>query len=293
MRPQPNAHAAANRQNQGGGMTAQSELQAVSITDEEFHQFQALIYRIAGISMSASKKALVGGRLARRLRRFALTSYGEYYRLLTGGAEPDEMQIAVDLLTTNETKFFREPKHFEFLRQQVTAGAKAGRTYRVWSAACSTGEEPYNIAMVLAECLGDGPWEVLASDLCTRVLDKARGGHYPIARAQGIPHRYLSEYCLRGVGPEEGTFLIDKSLRQRVQFMQINLNAPLPRIGEFDVVFLRNVMIYFNMVTKQQVVERILPLLKPGGHFIVGHSESLNGIVDSLKVVAPSVYVKP
>ena len=273
----------------GGG----SFMESIPITDQEFHQFQKLIHRVAGINLSPAKKALVCGRLARRLKQRALNSYAEYYRLLVDGKEPAEMQIAIDLLTTNETQFFREPKHFDVLRQQVTAGAKPGCMYRVWSAACSTGEEPYSIAMVLADCLGDGPWEVVASDISARVLEKARMGHYSLGRAKNISRNYLTKYCLRGIGQQKGTFLIDKVLRSRVQFMQINLNAPLPRIGEFNVIFLRNVMIYFAMETKQLVVNRMLPLLKPKGHFIVGHSESLNGVSDGLSLVTPSIYKKP
>ncbi len=269
-------------------------MQAITITDQEFHQFQKLIYQIAGISLSSAKKALVSGRLSKRLREHSLNSYGEYYRLLTSGRESAEMQVAVDLLTTNETQFFREPRHFDFLRQMAMAGARPGCTYRVWSAACSTGEEPYSIAMVLADCLGDGPWEVVASDISARALEKACAGHYPLHRAKNIPPHYLTGCCLKGVGRQKGTFLIDKALRNRVQFMQINLNAPLPKLGEFNVIFLRNVMIYFGMETKKLVVSRMLPLLKPKGHFIVGHSESLNGVVDaSLSLVTPSIYRKP
>lgn len=267
-------------------------MQTIPITDQEFHQFQKLIHHIAGINLSPAKKALVSGRLSRRLKQRDLHSYGDYYRMLVSGKEPEEMQIAVDLLTTNETQFFRELKHFDFLRQEVLASAKPGCTYRVWSAACSTGEEPYSIAMVLADCLGDGPWEVIASDISTRALEKARLGHYSLERAVKIPRNYLTSYCLRGIGRQRGTILVDKILRGRVQFMQINLNAPLSRIGEFNIIFLRNVMIYFDMETKQHVVTRMLPLLKPRGCFIVGHSESLNGVSDGLNLVTPSVYRK-
>ena len=267
--------------------------EAVPITDHEFLQFQKLIYQAAGINLSPAKKALVCGRLSSRLRQRAVNSYAEYYQLLVSGKDPAEMQIAIDFLTTNETQFFREPKHFDFLRQHIATSVKPGCAYRVWSAACSTGEEPYSIAMVLADYLGDGPWEIMASDISTRVLDKARTGHYAQARAKNIPRQYLLSYCLKGIGRQEGTFIIDKVLRGRVQFMQINLNESPPRIGEFNVIFLRNVMIYFAMETKQRVVRHMLALLKPGGYFIVGHSESLNGVVDGLTLVAPSVYKKP
>jgi chemotaxis protein methyltransferase CheR len=264
-----------------------------AINDKEFSQFQNLIYKIAGISLSPAKKPLVSGRLAKRLREHRLSSYGDYFKLLSSGKHPDEIQAAVDLLTTNETYFFREPKHFDFLRDKVLANHKKGRAFRVWSAASSSGQEAYTIAMVAADCLGDQPWEVVASDISTRVLEHARTGHYPIEQARHIPDRYLSNYCLKGVGSQQGTFLIDSSLRNRVNFMQINLNSTLPKIGEFDLVFLRNVMIYFDDETKRQVVRRIMAQLKSGGHLLIGHSESLNGIVDELKQLMPSVYLKP
>lgn len=268
-------------------------MRTVTITDQEFAQFQKLIHGIAGISMSAAKKPLVSGRLARRLAHHGAGSYADYFRILQDDSTRGELQIAVDLLTTNETYFFREPKHFDFLRDQVLPQHRPGRPFRVWSAACSSGEEPYTLAMVLADGLGEAPWEILGSDISTRVLEKARGGHYSLERTKGISQQHLSRYCLKGVGSQEGTFLVDRRLRQQVQFRQINLNEPLPQLGEFDVVFLRNVMIYFNMETKSQVVRRILPLLRPGGYFIVSHSESLNGVTDELKIVTPSIYRKP
>ena len=268
-------------------------MEAAALKDDEFRQFQSWLRRIAGISLSPEKKALVHGRLSKRLKHHELRSYGDYFRLLTHASQAAELQIALDLLTTNETYFFREPKHFDFLRTQVLPKARPGQPFRLWCAASSSGEEPYTLAMTLADGLPTTPWEIVASDISSRVLETARSGHYPLERAHNIPKHLLSKYCLRGTGSQEGTFLVERSLRSRVQFMQINLNNALPRLGEFDVIFLRNVMIYFDMDTKREVVARMLPLLKPGGHFIVSHSESLNGITELLKVVAPSIYRKP
>jgi len=263
------------------------------ISEREFQAIRAWIREAAGISLSEQKKALVVGRLASRLRHYGLDSYGRYFELLQSGGQPDELQIAVDLLTTNETHFFREPKHFDFLRDRILPGHPAGRAFRVWSAASSSGEEPYSIAMTLAESLGEAPWEVVASDLSTRVLARAQTGHYPMARAKSIPRHLLSRYCLKGIGAQEGTFLVDPRLRSRLQFVQVNLVAPLPRLREFDVIFLRNVLIYFDASTKREVVSRMLPHLARGGHIIVGHSESLNGLSDALKTIQPSIYRKP
>lgn len=266
-------------------------MQVSTLSDQDFGEFQRLLYRLAGISLSPAKKALVCGRLAKRLKHHSLDSYRDYLRLLTSGREPEELQTALDLLTTNETYFFREPKHFEFL-QQILAERRPGAPFRVWSAACSSGEEPFSIAMLLADRLGEAPWEILASDISTRVLERARSGLYAMERAQHIPQRYLKEYCLRGVGSQDGRFLIDRRLRARVNFRQINLNETLPQLGEFDVVFLRNVMIYFDTDTKARVVQRIAATLKRGAHLLIGHSESLNGVTDALAVVRPSVYRK-
>ena len=263
------------------------------ITQAEFAQFQRFIFDAAGITLAATKTALVVGRLGKRLLEHGLDNYGDYLRLLTSGRHPDEVQMAVDLLTTNETYFFREGKHFDFLRTQALAARPGGRTFRVWSAAASSGEEAYSIAMVLADCLGGAPWEVLGTDISRRVLQSAARGIYRMERARHIPPPYLQRYCLKGTEEHEGHLLVDRSLRQRVSFVQANLNAPLPELGSFDLVFLRNVLIYFNDETKRQVVGRVAAALRPGGHFFVGHSESLNGITDALQAVAPSIYRRP
>jgi chemotaxis protein methyltransferase CheR len=264
-----------------------------AITDREFRDIRGWIYQRAGIYLSDKKKALVSGRLASRLRHYQLAHYGEYFELMRSGTHPQEPQVAVDLLTTNETHFFREPRHFDYLRHQILANPPERRPFRIWSAACSSGEEPYSIGMTLASSLGESAWEVLASDLSSRVLDRARSAHYPIARARTIPRESLLAHCLKGTGRHEGTFLVAPHVANRVQFSQINLIEPLPGIGEFDVIFLRNVMIYFDARTKQQVLDRITACLRPGGHLMIGHSESLSAVASSVKSVAPAIYRKP
>lgn len=264
----------------------------IPLSDPEFARFQRFIHGAAGITLSGSKKALVAGRLAKRLAHHGLPSYGRYLDLLDERRDGAELQIAVDLLTTNETYFFRESKHFELLRRLALQARERGRPLRVWSAACSSGEEVYSIAMVLDDVLGAN-WELLGTDISTRVLARARSGHYPLERTRHIPPAYLKRYCLRGTGTQEGTLLIERSLRQRVRLGQLNLNEALPQLGSFDLVFLRNVMIYFNAQTKREVVARLITTLAPGGHFCIGHSESLNDISDALQQVAPSIYRKP
>ena len=264
-----------------------------TITNQEFALFQRLIFKIAGISLSDQKKVLLVGRLSRRLAQYELSTFSEYYRMLSSGNHPEELQTMVDLLTTNETYFFREPKHFEFLRDEILAKRSAPSTFRVWSAASSSGEEAYSIAMTLAENLPKTPWEIVGSDISTRVLAKAVAGHYSLARTEGIPPGSMRKYCLKGVRSNAGTFLIDPELRKKTSFYQINLTHPVEAdIGDFDVVFLRNVMIYFEPETKAKVVHNLLPRLKPGGYLIIGHSETLNGITDRVTAVRPTIYRK-
>ncbi|MCB4360571.1 protein-glutamate O-methyltransferase CheR [Quatrionicoccus australiensis] len=263
----------------------------LGLGDNEFQLFRKLIYEHAGISLSDAKKPLVAGRLSKRLRQLEISSYIEYFRLVQ--SDRQELQVTIDLLTTNETYFFREPKHFDFLREQILPEAIGRGPFRVWSGACSSGEEPYTIAMVLSDVLGQRPWEIVASDLSSRVLQEAEGGLYPLADCSGIPRALLHKHCLKGIGQHEGSVLIHPNLRGRISFRQINLNNALPKLGVFDVIFLRNVMIYFDIETKRRVIERILPLLRPGGYFMISHSENLNGITDALKTVRPSIYRKP
>lgn len=262
-----------------------------ALNEREFRLFQALMFSEAGVSLPASKVALVRGRLTRRLGANGLNSFAAYHDLIRRDAT--ERQNAIDLLTTNETYFFREPKHFDFLRNTVLPASHGERSVSVWSAACSSGEEVYSLAMLLADLRGKREWHVLGSDLSTRVLEKARTGHYNMARTDGIPRSYLQEYCLKGKGSQQGTLLVARELRERTSFQQINLNTTLPSIGPFDVIFLRNVMIYFSPETKAEVVARVAQKLRPGGYLFIGHSESLQGCNPGLQLVRPSVYRKP
>jgi len=268
-------------------------LQVKPISDAEFAQFQRFIFDAAGISMADAKKALVTGRLGKRLAHYQLESFGEYFRLLSSGQQPAEVQIAVDLLTTNETYFFREGKHFDFLKAQAIKARNASQAYRVWSAASSSGEEAYSIAMVLADCMQTTPWDIVGTDISTRVLEGARRALYTLERGRHIPPEFLRRYCRKGTGQYDGMLLVSPELRQKVVFRHANLNTVLPELGKFDVVFLRNVMIYFNNDTKRQVVARVISTIKPGGYFCIGHSESLNDISTAVQMVAPSIYQKP
>ncbi|MDD2608404.1 MAG: protein-glutamate O-methyltransferase CheR [Giesbergeria sp.] len=260
------------------------------LSDHDFNQFRHWIFEISGISMGPSKKALVAGRLARRVQHHGLRSFHAYFEHLH--RDTAEHQIAIDLLTTNETHFFREPRHFELLRDVVLPGHTGAHPLRIWSAASSTGQEAYSIAMLLAHTLGQTPWEVFGSDLSTRVLEQACSALYDIAMAREIPEDFLRKFCLKGVGAQAGRFLIAPEVTAHVYFSQINLNQELPNVGDFDVIFLRNVLIYFNEETKRGVIDRLQKKLRPGGWFFVGHSESLNGVNPALESYGYSVYRK-
>lgn len=278
----------------GGGAPAAAPLLTIDgISERAFERFRAFLFESAGISLSSDKQSMVAARLGKRLRHHGLSCFDAYFDLVIGGGHPAERQMALDLLTTHETYFFREPAHLDFLRERILPEHRDGKPFRVWSAASSSGEEAYSIAMLLADRLNASPWEVMGSDISASVLETARDGHYRMDRIDGIPTEYLKRFCLKGRGDYEGTLLIDRALRERVVFQQINLLDPPPNIGPFDVIFLRNVLIYFNREIKQRVISRLPPALRPGGHLFIGHSETLKGIHDSLELVAPTIYRRP
>jgi chemotaxis protein methyltransferase CheR len=261
------------------------------LTAEEFAWLCDFLRDRTGIELRPGKESMVMGRLDRRLRHHDLDSYADYFRLLVEG-DPLETQMAVDLLTTNETYFFREPKHFDFLRETFARFPRRAEPVRIWSAAASTGEEAYTIAMTLADCLPAGQnWSLLGTDISTRVLETARRGMYPIEAAEKIPQPLLRAYCLRGRDEFEGFLAIDRALRDRVTFREANLIELPGDLGTFDLIFLRNVMIYFGLETKRELVAAVTTRLRPGGHLIVSHAETLNGFQGSLRLVRPSIYV--
>lgn len=263
---------------------------SLPITDAEFAQFQGLLRDITGIHLTEFKKTLLVARLTSRLRARRVQTFTEYFKLIKDPREGEELQAAINHLTTNETFFFREPEHFKILKDFIASLRPVPAPFRVWSAASSSGEEAYSIAMVLADVLGGSRWEVVGSDISTRVLERARAGLYPLERNGGIPADYLHRFCLKGQGAQDGMLLIGKQLRERVQFHHANLNGPIPDLGRFDVIFLRNILIYFQNDQKRKVVEALLPRLQRHGLLIVGHSENLMGITDRVRPVRPTVY---
>jgi len=265
------------------------------LTTRDFRRFQALVQSEAGIFLSDQKRALLVGRLSPRLRALELASFAAYYDRVWSDRE--ELVRMIDALCTNETHFFREPKQFAFLEQQILpawrAAAEGGaraKHVRVWSAGCSTGEEPFSIAMSLSWHLPDWSIDILASDLSTKVLERAAAGIWPMERAEEIPPHYRKTFMLRGRGAQEGKMAARPELASAIRFARINLNdESYPVSGRFDLVFCRNVLIYFDAPSKRRVIDRLLDRLDPAGFFFLGHSESLNH-VERVRAAGPTVY---
>lgn len=264
-------------------------MNAFELTDKEFKKFQAFIYDEAGISISNGKKQLVLNRLSKRLRHYGLHKFNDYLSLVHNDGHAHEKQTLIDLLTTNETYFFREEKHFDFIKTDIIRLFR-GRKLRCWSAACSNGAEPYSLAMVFEEGLGVGRWEILGTDISSKVVEIARQGVYDIHVIDKIPRNFLLKYCLRGVRSQQGVMMIDPLLSRSIQFKRMNLNGHISVEGKFDLIMLRNIMIYFNLETKRKLVDDLISRLYPGGYLIIGHSETLNGVTNKLKLVQPSIY---
>ena len=263
-----------------------------AISPAEFAWICDYLYAATGIVLKDGKQTMVVGRLGKRLTHYGLSTYTEYFQRL-GNRDGPEARIAIDLLTTNETYFFREPEHFTWLRETLNLMPRkrtGDEVVRIWSAASSTGEEAFSLAMMLADCLPQNEWQVLGTDISSRVVERARKGLYPMDAVPKIPPLMLRSYCLKGKGDLAGYLAISPAVAGRVRFQQLNLIQPLPALGKFDQIWLRNVMIYFDQPTKSALVNRMIPLLKPGGFMVVSHSETLSGLQDQLALVKPSIY---
>jgi chemotaxis protein methyltransferase CheR len=252
------------------------------------------MYGSVGLVFNDNKKPLLASRLATRIQRLGLDDYEDYYALIAGEHDNGEFQVAVDLLTTNETYFFREPAHFDLLEREVLDRRSAG--LQVWSAASSFGDEAYSVAMLLCDLQHQGrlagPWSVLATDISDRVLRSAREAIFPEDRLRLVSKERLKRYCLRGEGDFEGLVQLQPRITERVRFGQLNLCAPIESVGPFDVVFLRNVLIYFDQDTKREVVDRVLTQLRPGGLFFVGTAEGRVPSSTKLQSLAPGAFRK-
>ncbi|MFL6245273.1 MAG: CheR family methyltransferase [Thermoanaerobaculia bacterium] len=269
------------------------------LTEAEFLKFSQLIEQEVGIHLSDAKKPLLVARLGKRVRRLELTTFNDYYRRVLD--DPDERVAMFDAISTNETRFFREAKHFELLETQLLPAIKAEgmkgerpRSLHIWSAGCSTGEEPYSLAMTLLAHFDPAEWDLRidATDLSTRVLDAARAGVWPMRKAIEIPQPLLRRFMLRGTRTQQDTFKAGEELRSIIRFGRLNLTGDRFAMGSYDLVFCRNVLIYFTNAMRRRVVTNLLDHLAPGGHFFLGHAETLAGIVEGPRSVIPTVYVK-
>lgn len=264
------------------------------MTDEEFQRFRALIYAESGINLNDNKKALLVSRLSKRMRELGLQSFSHYYDYVTAESGGEEFVRMLDLISTNKTDFFREPKHFEFLRERIVPELAAIRRIRIWSAASSSGEEPYTIAMTLYDALEQPQqWDcrILASDISTRMLAKAATGIYEEERVQELPSELVRRHFLKGYGAATGKVKVKAHLSAMVQFRRINLmEARFPIKSPLDAIFCRNVMIYFDRPTQARLVKKLYQYLRPGGYLFIGHSESLQWIDHPFCYIAPTIY---
>lgn len=246
---------------------------AQPLSDASFTWLRNFLERESGISLRAEKRSLIVSRLQKRLEVRAQPDFDAYCRLLQLPAESAERNLALDALTTHETYFFRDPRQFAHLRTRLKSWQ--GEKLRVWSAACSTGEEAWSLAMLLHESLGPEAWELQASDLSLSALEHAARSLYRMERLQYMPPGYLHSYCRKGLQQYSGYMLIKRTLRERVRFFQHNLLEDVPALGKFDVIFLRNTLIYFDQPRRQQILSHICAHLKPGAHLYLGESESM------------------
>jgi chemotaxis protein methyltransferase CheR len=267
------------------------------LTDKEFELFRHLIHQQVGIKLDEPKKTLLVSRLGKRLRDLHLSSYQAYYDCVSGEGGEEELIKLLDLVSTNKTEFYREPVHFDFLRGQVLPEVQSSRTLRIWSSAASSGEEPYTIAMTLSDSIADiHRWDIkiLASDISTRVLAKASSAIYEEERVSQLPNDLVKRHFLRGKGPQEGKLQVRPQVARLVAFRRINLMDPtFPIRSQLDVIFCRNVMIYFDRPTQAKLMEKFFRYLRPGGYLFIGHSESLQWIDHQFTYLRPTIYQKP
>lgn len=270
--------------------------------DKEFELFSKLIYSRLGIKMPPVKKLMLTSRLVKRLKALGFASYTQYYEYLcTDKGKSEEFNKMIDAVTTNKTDFFREPDHFDFLVTRVlpelveSKNFKDKKTINVWSAGCSTGEEAYTITMVMSDFFSDmNKFNILATDISSRVLQAGCEAVYAESAIQPIPLNIRQKYLMRGTGDKAGLFRIIPELRQKVAFRQLNLmDSQFNVRPDMDIIFCRNVIIYFDKETQKKLFEKFYKHLVPGGYLFIGSSESLYGVNDDFLSVVPTVYKKP
>jgi len=261
-----------------------------------FETVRKLVYEKAGIELRPGKESLVSARLRGRMRETGCRSYEAYLEQAMADPGGEGVVDLIDALTTNFTSFLREPAHFEFFRKRILPSLASRPRLEIWCAAAATGEEPYSIAFTMLDVLGTGAAaqaRVLATDISTRALGRARRGVYPQERLTAVPREWISQYMMPGSGDSQGQYKVQPAVARMVQFERLNLIEPTPARNRFPLIWCRNVMIYFDRPTQERVVERLAQSLEPGGYLFVGHAESLSGIRHTLEFVQPAVYRRP
>lgn len=271
-------------------MSRDPEQKEFLFTASDFERIRTMLYKHSGIKLNDSKMDMVYSRLARRLRATGLKTFQDYLARVEK-QQDEEWEVFINSLTTNLTAFFREPHHFPLLKEHVLSLRK--RPLRLWCSAASTGEEPYTMAMSMVEAFGSykPPVEIIATDIDTNVLNKAKAGIYPMDRVEKLPQETLKRFFLKGSGANADNVKVRKELCDLISFRQLNLlDNQWPVNGAFDVIFCRNVMIYFDKDTQYKILKRFAPLLEPHGLLFAGHSESLHHAADLFKLRGQTVY---
>lgn len=269
-----------------------------TLSDEEFRYFQELAKRVSGIALADSKKELVYGRISRRLRSLGLGTFREYIDVLEK-RDPGELEQFSNMITTNLTSFFRESHHFDYLRLNVMPELMKARSgtkrINIWSAGCSTGEEPYSIAMTLLEGIPNiKSWniKVHATDIDSQVVSHAAKGVYELDKVRGIPGNFMERFFMKGVGQNSGFAKVKKEVSDLIEFSQLNLMNTWPFDAPIDVIFCRNVVIYFDQDTQKKLFSRFSDALADDGRLFVGHSEALYKVTDRFDLLGKTVYRK-
>lgn len=276
-------------------------MQQKTLSEAEFKRIGAYIEKNVGIKMPPEKRMMMQSRLASRLKALHLNSYREYIDYVFSGKDTDnhELIMMIDAMTTNLTEFFREPQHFDFMRSTALPGYAAQKLnkIKIWSAGCSTGQEPYTLSMVMSEYIRQNPlgsirdFSVLATDISTKVLDKAASAVYPMDAVKGVPQQIMHQYFLKGKNPANPAVRLKQDIRSHVNFMRLNFMDDEYGFREtFQIIFCRNVLIYFDKANQEKVIRQFLRYLEPNGYLFLGHSETIFGMDLPFKTVAPTVF---
>ncbi len=264
------------------------------LTEKQYNKLSRLIYDTGGIHLGDNKKELVHARLSKVLRKRSISCFDDYISILENDSTGEELVGLLDAISTNVTHFFRESQHFDFLVSRIPEFMDR-KGMRIWSAGCSSGEEPYTLAITMLEYFPEKQvphHRIMATDLSTKVLNTARSGVYPMKSVEKISPELVKKYFLKGKNAREGLVRVKKEVARLVEFRRLNLIEPIPFREEFDIIFCRNVMIYFDTATREAITSKYYDALVPGGYLIIGHSESMNSFKHNYQYVQPTIYRK-